>query len=235
MDESPITMRVLGGFRLGSVRREVVLPRAPQRLLALLALHGEMSREGVAGALWPDFGGERGRAALRTVVWRVSTHARPLRGPVVHAKGAGLHLDPGIQIDLHGLRRLLHTERSVDLPGVDDLSGRYGELLPDWDEEWVVLERERVHQMRLHLLERLARTLQSDGQHGAALDAALACVAIDPLRESAHRAVIAIHLAEGNLAEARKAAASCVSVLAENLGVEPSAETMRLLDGHTAL
>lgn len=229
MGGSPITMRVLGGFRLTSDRGEVVLQKACQRLLGLLALQGEMSRAGAAAALWPDSGEERAGAALRTAVWRVDTGVRPLRSPVVHAMGAGLLLDPGVVVDLHVLRGLLHGERTADLLGVGALSSRSCELLPDWDEEWVVLERERVHQMRLHLLERLAVQLLSAGQHGAALDAALACVAIDPLRESAHRTVIAIHLEEGNLAEARHASARCVSVLTENLGVGPSEETMALL------
>ena len=76
------------------------------------------------------------------------------------------------------------------------------DLLPDWSDEWLVMERESYRQLRLHALERLSETLREMGQHASALMAALSAVRADPLRESAHRQVIAVHLAEGNAAEA---------------------------------
>jgi DNA-binding SARP family transcriptional activator len=54
-------------------------------------------------------------------------------------------------------------------------------------------------------------------------------VRADDLRESAHRAVIRIHLAEGNVGEARRAYGTCRTLLAHGLGIEPSPMTTRLL------
>jgi DNA-binding SARP family transcriptional activator len=60
-------------------------------------------------------------------------------------------------------------------------------------------------------------------------DAALAALRADDLRESAHRIVIKIHLAEGNLVEARRAYGTCRTLLVHALGIEPSPMTSRLL------
>jgi DNA-binding SARP family transcriptional activator len=61
------------------------------------------------------------------------------------------------------------------------------DLLPDWVDDWLVHDRERLHQLRLHVLEALADRLAGDGRYGLALDVALAALRSDTLRESAHR------------------------------------------------
>ena len=59
--------------------------------------------------------------------------------------------------------------------------------------------------------------------------AALAALRMDDARESAHRALIQVHLAEGNVSEARRAYERCRVVLVRDVGVEPSPATARLL------
>ena len=110
-----------------------------------------------------------------------------------------------------------------------------GDLLPDWSDEWLTAERERLRQLRLHVLETVAARLAAEGLFGMAMEAALAALRSDPLRESAHRAVIRIHLAEGNLAEAVHAYRQCQSLLARELGVAPSEEAARLVAALPAL
>jgi two-component SAPR family response regulator len=91
------------------------------------------------------------------------------------------------------------SPRSLDRGLIGRLSG---ELLPGWSEEWVVIERERLRNRRLHALEKMSVWLSRHGDHAAAIDAALAALATDPLRETAHRALIQALLAEGNRSEA---------------------------------
>lgn len=57
-----------------------------------------------------------------------------------------------------------------------------------WDEEWVLLERERLQQLRLHVFNAPAETLVRVGKPALALEAAWESVRTEPLRESAHRA-----------------------------------------------
>ena len=40
-----------------------------------------------------------------------------------------------------------------------------GELLPDWYDDWVLLERERFRQLRLHALDALCDDLTRAGRH----------------------------------------------------------------------
>ena len=57
----------------------------------------------------------------------------------------------------------------------------------------------------------------------------MAALRIDILRESAHRIVIRIHMAEGNIAEARRAYDRCYQLLVQDLGLEPTAATSEML------
>jgi DNA-binding SARP family transcriptional activator len=100
--------------------------------------------------------------------------------------------------------------------------------LPDWYDDWLQDEREELRQTRLHTLENLAMRLSASGRHADAIQAALAAIRLEPLRETAHRTLIAIHLAEGNWSEACRQFQRCRRLLSEELGVEPS-ESMRLL------
>jgi len=103
------------------------------------------------------------------------------------------------------------------------------DLLPDWYEEWAVLERERFRQVRLHVLERMCERLTDAGLHALAVLAGLAAVEAEPLRESAHRVVMRAYAAEGNAGEAIRQYRSCRDLLARELGVEPSPQMERLL------
>ena len=103
-----------------------------------------------------------------------------------------------------------------------------GDLLPDWYDDWLTVERERFRQLRLHALESLAGDLADSGRFAAATDAALAAIASEPLRESAHRTLIKLHLAEGNAAEAVRQYRFYSGLLRGELGLDPS-PTMQAL------
>ena len=92
-----------------------------------------------------------------------------------------------------------------------------GELLPDWDDPWVEGERERLRQLRLHMLEAVADRFTATGQFGLAIEVAFRVLQADALRESAHRALIRAHLAEGNIVEARRAYSVCEQLLHREL------------------
>jgi DNA-binding SARP family transcriptional activator len=98
-----------------------------------------------------------------------------------------------------------------------------GDLLPGWYDDWVLFERERLRQLRLHALETLALALAAEGRFAAAVEAGLAAIRTEPLRESAHRVVVRVHLAEGNLTEALRQYELCRRLFRAELGLEPSA------------
>ena len=107
--------------------------------------------------------------------------------------------------------------------------GFSAELLPGWHEEWVAGARERHRQLSLHALELLCEHLTRTGRYAAAVLAGLAAVDREPLRESAHRALIKVHLAEGNAVEAIRRYRKYEAIAARDLGVVPSAMMRSLL------
>jgi DNA-binding SARP family transcriptional activator len=103
------------------------------------------------------------------------------------------------------------------------------DILPAWWEEWVVEERERYRQRRLHALEHLGARLRNAGRHALALEAGLAAVTAEPLRESAQRLVVSIHLAEGNRGEALAQYDRFARLLRHALGCAPSPQMEALV------
>jgi DNA-binding SARP family transcriptional activator len=179
-------LSLLGGFELRCAGQEVAVSRNGQRLLALLALQARpLERLWVAGTLWIDAAEEGAGASLRLALWRLP---QPGRAAVVEASTTHLRLAGEV-------KRLECSAGPSDRDLDPSSLGR--DLLPDWYEDWVVLERERFRQLRLHALEALCRRLTEAGRFGAAVQAGLAAVAGEPLRESAHRTLIRAHLAEG--------------------------------------
>ena len=215
-------LSLLGRFELRCAGTEVAVARGGQRLLALLALQGRpLERLWVAGTLWLDATEERAGASLRSALWRLP---QPEGTAVVEASATHLRLARDLAVDVQELAGLAQGLETPATPGGDpDPSILAVDLLPDWYEDWVVLERERFRQLRLHALEALCSRLTRAGRFGAAVQAGLAAVAGEPLRESAHRTLIQAHLAEGNPGEAVRQYHLYRRLLAGELAIEPSA------------
>jgi len=224
-------VHLLGQFRVTEGGRPVPLPSGTHRLIAFLALQGHPVERGYASScLWLDKTDDRAAANLRSTLWRLRRGVLPL----VETTASHVGLAAGVVVDaLAGsvaMRRLVDDGADVDLDAVE-VSDLAVDLLPSWYDDFVELERERFRQMRLHALEALARRLALAGRHARALDAALTAVAADPLRESAHRAVILIHLEEGNTGEAVRQYRTLADILRRQLGILPSERSHQLVAG----
>ncbi|MGY1679342.1 AfsR/SARP family transcriptional regulator [Geodermatophilus sp. SYSU D01176] len=201
-------------------RRE--LPDGSKRMLVFVALHrGDVSRRALAGTLWPECDAVRAAGNLRSALWR-------LRGAgvdLVDADPCTLRLRAGTVVDLQVLSDWA-TRLTEGRAGEDDLrTGGWRtsppDLLPGWDEDWVVFERERLRQRQVHGLEALCRLLVRARRYAEAVEAGLAAVEVDPLRESARHVLCEAHLAEGNPAEAVRAFETYRRLLGRELGVRP--------------
>ena len=226
MNTTTARVGLFDGFRVSveDVRAETAvsgLPHGVQRLLAHLGLCGRAARGTIAGRLWPDVTESHAHGSLRSALWRAQKAVPEL----VEVSGGAVTLAEGVRVDV---RELVDWARSVLDPGIPvgrihtPASALAGELLPGWDDDWVLLERERLRQLRMHALEVLADRLVLAGRYGEARQAAYAAARGEPLRESAHRAIIRVHLAEGDLAEAMRVHSAFRDALARELGVPPT-------------
>ena len=227
-----LSVRLLGRFGLLNGPVPLAVPPGTERLLALLAVRGgTVSRSRMAGMLWPEVTEPRARACLRSALLRLPPAARP----AVQVTPTELALVGAVPVDLHAgqvlARRLLDPTARPAEPdlGSAALAVLAAELLPDWDDDWVVAADESWRQLRLHALEALAGHLAAARRYGEAAAAAVAAVAAEPLRESAHHALISVHLAEGNRSEAIRQYGRYARLLRCELGVEPTAALHRLL------
>lgn len=212
-----LRLSLIGGWTLQADGQAVAVPHSVERLLAFVALRDGSPRSVVAGALWPDCPEPRAQGNLRSAMWRAN---RIVPTSLLEQTGR-LSLDPAVEVDVHSLS--LDVLASRDISSVSySRATTFGELLPGWYDEWVQAERELVRQRWLHHLEELSRRLAEAGRFAEALEAALAAVRAEPLRESAHRVLIEIHLAEGNFGEARRSYGELRMLLARELGLEPS-------------
>jgi DNA-binding SARP family transcriptional activator len=219
---APVDLDLLRGFQARRSGRVIDLPHAGQRLIAFLALHDRPLQRGyIAGTLWIDVSQEHAQAALRTTLWRIRQCARDLMA----CTAAGLALAGNVSVDLRRAdecaRRAL---RRRGAPQANDLIVLCdaGELLPDWYDDWLAIERERFRQLRLLALDALCEDLSATHRYGEAVVAGLASVAAEPLRESAHRVLIRAHLEAGNVGEALRNYRLFETLLRDQIGLDPS-------------
>jgi DNA-binding SARP family transcriptional activator len=231
-----IRVQLLGDFAVIVGGDAVQVRLGGQRLLAFLGLNQRpVSRARIAGVLWPSSAAAQASANLRAALTRLP---HPAGRSLTRSSTTDLSLSEHVEVDVWAsdtqIRRLRTPPEQTDTPALptastdDVLSLLHSDVLPTWDDDWILVERERHRQSRLHALEGLSGSLRTAGRFAEALQAALAAVAGESLRESAHRRVIEVHLAENNPGEALRQYEIYRRLLHDELGLRPS-ETIRHL------
>lgn len=221
-------MTLLGEFSLDLGNSDISLPMATQRVLAYLALKGRAHRSRLADDLWPQCSHDRRSSNLRTALWR----GRQTAPWLFIARGPRVELSEHIAVDILAHRQPPADNaagRAVHLSARELISDFAQELLPNWNDDWLVDERAQWNHERLHLLELYAAHWLSDRELFAALLSASTAVSIDPLRESAHRIVMEVHAAEGNHAAALRQYERYRAAVGLEHEVPPSPHMSRLL------
>ncbi len=225
----PDQLRLLGQFLLTDGTRPVPLPATAERVVAFLALQGPSPRQYVAGSLWPEVPERQAMASLRTAIWRTDRACPRL----LEADGRGLRLRAHLLVDSATLAgQIALLLRAPENPSPEaDLGGSAGSatLLPGWYDDWVIVPRERLRQMYLEALEITAYRQLARGWHARALESALIAAGLEPLRETAHRALVQIHLSVGNVSEAVRVFDSFRERLDREMSVAPTPAMRGLL------
>ena len=195
-------------------------------LLAYLAVTGQaQGRDRLAALLWPEADQERARGALRRTL---SALRGVLGGEHLSTDGLKVALDRGgIECDVVRLRALLAADRLRDAAAAYTGDFLEGFTLRDCVEfdEWQAHEAEALRRELGGALERLA---QEERVPARAIAHAERRLALDPLHEPAHRALIRLHGSAGDRAAAIRQYRECARLLDRELGVAPLPETTAL-------
>ncbi len=95
-------------------------------------------------------------------------------------------------------------------------------------EEWLMSERERLHELAIQALGRLLAHQQKAGAAEPAVQTGLRLLALDPLQEPVHRAVMRLYARLGRREAALRQYQLCVDALKRELSTPPEAETTQL-------
>jgi DNA-binding SARP family transcriptional activator len=223
------SLQLLGWWHLTRAGHTLHLGGREQRLTALLALRGRGPRVLVAATLWPDTLEDRARASLRTAIKRTQEHAPGL----LEADRSAVGLSHDVHVDVDELVGAIHAATAHQRRGPDPLPVLLDsdELLPGWYDDWVLYEREKLHQRRMRALESLATAAYERGDLTTALDTALEACRMEPLLDTRRSMVVRARLALGDVAGAVHDFMLYRRHLAQELGVEPPAELAALLEG----
>lgn len=246
---SALELRLLGGFQV--VRHgqpvEAFESQKVRALLAYLACHADrpISRERLAGLLWPDEDHETARRNLRQAIYN-------LRRALGHDEKAGwvpvvvthqtVQMAPGLDwwLDVRafddavrrGLARgdVLSTHelgRAAEVYRGDFLAGFYLKGSEDL-EEWLVVEQERLREAAIQAQQTLVERFAARGEYRHAIQHAQRLVEMDPLSEGCHRDLMRLYALSGRRSRALSQFEELAGLLERELGVGPLKETRDL-------
>lgn len=244
-----IRVDLLGGFHVSGLAAPssemqgtaAVVPPATamsdgtQRLIAALALRTRPADRGaLAAELWPEARDGRAASSLRSAVARLGDAGRE----IVETTPGGLLLRDDVRVDLRVARvtaaRLLEP-RIVDPDDADlapDAVALFGApLLPDWFDGWLEPAADEWRHLRVNALEAQSDALRARGRLHEAAQAARRAIEVDPLRETAQRCLISVHLAAGNQSDALQAYGAYRTRLEREVGLAPTAMLSDLISG----
>jgi predicted ATPase len=98
-------------------------------------------------------------------------------------------------------------------------------LLPGCYDEWIVPDRERLHQAYSQALEQLLQLCELEGDYVAAIRYAQRLIRSDPLSEDFYRRLMRLHLLNNDRASALRTYHTCAAMLQRELGIEPDPAT----------
>jgi DNA-binding SARP family transcriptional activator len=232
-----VALTLLGGFhaRLTSGAALDVPTHKYRALVAYLALPPGRAhpRDKLVALLWGDLARAQGRTRLRQATLALRRALGRWAPAALEVGTDTIALRAGdVTVDAVELERLARATDMATLARVAEVYA--GDLLAGLPvheaafEEWLAAERARLGDLALDALARLLALQRAAGRLDAAVQTARRLLALDPLHEGAHRALIALYHRLGRRADALRQYQTCLDALARQLGAEPGAETRQV-------
>ena len=226
---STLKLLLLGEFEAldGTGHPVAVSSRKSRALLAILALApmGSVPRHRLANLLWSDREDVQARSSLRQALASLRRDFAAIDATLLSADDEKIILNKDrIGIDVVDFQRLATSDGAHDLRRAMALYR--GELLAETEisevefEDWTISERTRLHTIAVICAEKLL-PLETGGNR---VELARRLVVLEPLKESAHRALMQAYADAGENGLALQHYAVCRELLKTELGIAPGAE-----------
>ena len=241
-----LTIRLFGKFLLqqGDAEIEAVRFGKLAELFCVLLLRRDRchSREILASMLWGESTTAQSKKYLRHALWQLQSLLRNGTAQVsllaadrdsVRVEVSGdvwldVALFEAVCAQVHNVHHSELTEgQAQSLKTAIELYR--GDLLEGWYHEWCLIERERMQNLYLVLLEKLMRYSEEHRQYAYGMEAGERILRLDPAHEPTHESMMRMQYAAGNRAAAVRQYQRCESALREELGVRPAHRTEELL------
>jgi len=237
-----LQVSLLGRFKLIYEGQPVTTLHQPrlQSLLAYLLLHHKTvhARRDIAFLFWPNVPERQALVNLRKALYRLRNRL-PEADQIlqIDTKRVGWQPDVSFSLDVADFKEKLAAAEAARQAGYHsqaaqlwaeavDLYG--GELLPKCYDDWLLPEREQLHQQFIRILTQLADWQETQRDYPAAIRTTRRLLRHDPLQETAHRRLMQRHLLNGDPAEALRVYHACASLLRQELDVDPSPATQEI-------
>jgi len=244
-----IKVRLFGRLSIRSRGQalETHLSGKAQELLTYLLLFRRQShhRERLATLLWEESEPSQSRRNLRKALWQLQA-AQGL-GPssdgggilLLESEWIGIRPEAGLWIDAARLEETYLQLR--ELPGraldaasaqlaLDAVNLYQGSLLEGCFQDWCLLERARLQDMYLILLDKLMGFCEAHGDYETGLICGARALQHDRAREVTHRQLMRLYYKAGDRTGALRQFKRCLEALQEELGILPSERTMVLFE-----
>lgn len=240
----PPVVNLLGDVevRADGADRGAAFTERIQSLLGYLILHRArpQSRQHVAYTFWPDSTGPQALTNLRNLLHRLR-QALPGADRLLAVDANTVHWQPEapVRVDVIAFEQAVaqaqearqRADRRAEEDALTQAAAVYrGDLLRGSYDDWLVPERERLHQAAVAALERLAGLQEARRAYTGALAVARQLQGLDPLREATYRLLMRLHALGGDRAAVRRTYEQGVTLLNQELGLEPAPETRRLYE-----
>lgn len=244
-----LEIRLLGGFEVlrDGASCERFESQRTRALLAYLACHrGQaVARDGLASLLWPEEDPSAARRNLRQAIYNLRLALgpggrEPSMAVVSDHQTARLRLDLDSWLDVDAFDRAVaagfEAEGHARLRGLTRAAQLYrGDFLAGFQlegseafEDWLVAERERLREAAIQALLELVPVHGARGDDRLAIRSARRLVELDPLSEAAHRELMRLYARTGRRERALAQFEDLGELLARELGVRPTGETVEL-------
>jgi DNA-binding SARP family transcriptional activator len=217
-----------------------------QELFCYLLLYRDRPhpRETLATLLWGEHVSHDLRGYLRKALWHLRS---ALNSDEVSLDSAGLlSVDDGwiqfnaqadLWLDVAVFEQAFYAVQGVEarelsfecMQALQRAVDLYqGDLLEGWYYEWCLYERERLRQMYMVMLDKLAEYCEVHGHYETGLVYAMLPLRCEPARERTHRRLMRLYYMTGDRTAALRQYERCVAILREELGVSPTQRTETL-------